>query len=83
MATHYIAQLLLPLALIVVVHCQTSYPRFEIGDRVLPNNSYINREGIGVTDSLKYVTDCCAGVGSDMGNWFDRDGKVVQQVHCQ
>ena len=72
MATHYIAQLLLPLALMVVVHCQTSYPQFEFGDAALTNNSYINREGIGegVDDSLRCVTDysdCCAGAGSDVG----------------
>ena len=84
MATHYIAQLLLSFALIVVVHCQISYPRFEFGDRVLPNNSYIDREGIGesVDNSLKCVTDysdCCAGAGSDVGNWFDRYGNEVHQ----
>ena len=86
MATHYIAQLLLSLALIVVVHCQTSYPHFEFGDRVLTNNSYINRGGIGVgvNNSLKCVTDysdCCtgSGAGSDVGNWFDRDGNEVHQ----
>ena len=70
MATHYIAQLLLPLALMVVVHCQTSYPHFEFGDRVLTNNSYIDRGGIGegLDDFLRCVTDysdCCAGAGSD------------------
>ena len=84
MATHYIAQLLLSLALMVVVHCQTSYPHFELGDRVLTNNSYINRGGIGegVNNSLKCVTDysdCCAGAGSDVGNWFDRNGSEVHQ----
>ena len=84
MATHYIAQLLLPFALIVIVHCQNSYPLFEFEDRVLTNNSYIDREviGEGVDDSLKCVTnysDCCAGVGSDVGNWFDRDGNEVHQ----
>ena len=84
MATHYIAQLLLPLALIVVVHCQTSYPQFEFGDTVLTNNSYIFRGDIGVRvdNSLKCVTDysdCCAGAGSDVGNWFDRDGNEVHQ----
>ena len=83
MATHYIAQLLLPFALMVVVHCQTSYPQFEIGDRVLTNNSYIDRGGIGVGEaSLKCVTDysdCCAGAGSDVGNWFDRNGNEVHQ----
>ena len=80
MATHYIAQLLLFFVLMVVVHCQTSYPQFEFGDTILTNNSYINRGGIGVgvDDSLKCVTnysDCCAGVG----NWFDNDGNVVHQ----
>ena len=84
MATHYIAQLLLPFALMVVVHCQTSYPRFEFGDRVLTNNSYFNRGDIGegVDNSLGCVTDysdCCAGVGSDVGNWFDRNGSEVHQ----
>ena len=86
MATHYIAQLLLPFALIVVVHCQTSYPQFEFGDTVLPNNSYIDRGGIGVgvNNSLRCVTDysdCCAGSGggSDVGNWFDRNGNEVHQ----
>ena len=84
MATHYIAQLLLPLALMVVVHCQTSYPHFELGDRVLTNNSYIDRGdiGVGVNNSLRCVTDysdCCAGTGSDVGNWFDRDGDEVHQ----
>ena len=92
MATHYIAQLLLPFALMAVVHCQTSYPRFEFGDTVLTNNSYINRGGIGegVDDSLKCVTDysdCCAGSGvgfgmmgnADVGNWSDRDGNEVHQ----
>ena len=84
MATHYIAQLLLPLALMVVVHCQTSYPRFEFGDTVLTNNSYIDSGDIGegVDDSLRCVTDysdCCAGAGSDVGNWFDRGGNEVHQ----
>ena len=86
MATHYIAQLLLPFALMVVVHCQTSYPRFEFGDTVLTNNSYIFRGDIGEgeDDSLKCVTDysdCCAGsgAGSDVGNWFDRGGNEVHQ----
>ena len=86
MATHYIAQLLLHFALIVVVHCQTSYPQFEFGDTVLTNNSYIFRGGIGVgeDDSLRCVIDyldCCAGsgAGSDVGNWFDRDGNEVHQ----
>ena len=84
MATHYIAQLLLPFALMVVVHCQTSYPQFEFGDTVLTNNSYIDHGGIGVSedDSLRCVTDysdCCAGAGSDVGNWFDRDGNEVHQ----
>ena len=84
MATHYIAQLLLPFALMVVVDCQTSYPQFEFGDTVLTNNSYINRGGIGegVNNSLRCVTgysDCCAGAGSDVGNWFDRDGSEVHQ----
>ena len=84
MATHYIAQLLLSLALMVVVHCQTSYPHFEFGDRVLTNSSYIDRGGIGegVNNSLKCVTDtsdCCAGAGSDVGNWFDRNGNEVHQ----
>ena len=83
MATHYIAQLLLPFALMVVVHCQTSYPQLEFGDAVLTNNSYIDREGIGVGEaSLKCVTDypnCCSGAGSDVGNWFDRDGNEVHQ----
>ena len=86
MATHYIAQLLLPLALMVVVHCQTSYPQFELGDRVLTNNSYIDRGGIGegVDDSLRCVTDysdCCtgSGAGSGVGNWFDIDGNEVHQ----
>ena len=84
MATHYIAQLLLPLALMVVVHCQTSYPHFEFRNTVLTNNSYINREGIGedVNNSLRCVTDysdCCAGAGSDVGNWFDRNGNEVHQ----
>ena len=70
--------------LVVVVHCQTSYPRFEFGDTFLTNNSYINRGDIGegVDDSLKCVTDysdCCAGVGSDVGNWFDREGNEVHQ----
>ena len=84
MATHYIAQLLLPLALVVVVHCQTSYPHFEFGNRVLTNNSYIDRGGIGVgvNNSLRCVTDysdCCTGTGSDVGNWFDRNGSEVHQ----
>ena len=86
MATHYIAQFLLLFALMVVVHCQTSYPQFEFGDRVLTNNSYIHRGDIGegVDDSLRCVTDysdCCAGVGAglDVGNWFDRDGNEVYQ----
>ena len=84
MATHYIAQLLLPFALIVVVHCQTSYPQFEFGDTVLTNNSYIDRGDIGmrVDNSLRCVTDysdCCAGNGSDVGNWFDRGGNEVHQ----
>ena len=84
MATHYIAQLLLSFALMVVVHCQTSYPQFEFGDTVLTNNSYIDRGGIGegVDDSLRCVTDysdCCAGAGSDVANWFDRDGSEVNQ----
>ena len=86
MATHYMAQLLLPFALIVVVDCQTSYPQFEFGDTVLTNNSYIFRGDIGEgeDDSLKCVTnysDCCAGSGarSDVGNWFDREGDEVHQ----
>ena len=84
MATHYIAQLLLPFALIIVVHCQISYPQFEFGDTVLTNNSYIDRGDIGegVDNSLKCVTDysdCCAGAGSDVGNWFDREGDEVYQ----
>ena len=84
MATHYIAQFLLPFALMVVVHCQTSYPHFELGDTVLTNNSYINRGDIGegVNNSLGCVTDysdCCAGAGSDVGNWFDREGSEVHQ----
>ena len=84
MGTHYIAQLLLPFALMVVVHCQTSYPQFEFGDTVLTNNSYIDRRGIGegVDNSLRCVidySDCCAGVGSDVGNWFDRGGSEVHQ----
>ena len=70
--------------LVVVVHCQTSYPQFEIGDRVLTNNSYIDRGGIGEgeNNSLRCVTDysdCCAGAGSYVGNWFDRDGSEVHQ----
>ena len=24
-------------------------------------------------------SDCCVGAGSDVGNWFDRDGNVVHQ----
>ena len=86
MATYDIAQLLIPLALMVVVHCQTIYPQFEFGDRVLTNNSYIDSEGIGegVDDSLKCVTDysdCCTGSGAglDVRNWFDRDGNEVHQ----
>ena len=84
MATHYIAQLLLSLALMVVVDCQTSYPHFELGDRVLTNSSYIDRGGIGegVDNSLRCVTDysdCCAGAGSDVGNWFARNGSEVHQ----
>ena len=86
MATHYIVQFLLLFALMVVVHCQTSYPQFEFGDRVLTNNSYIHRGDIGVDvdNSLICVTDysdCCAGVGagSDVGNWFDRNGSEVHQ----
>ena len=84
METHYIAELLLPFALMLVVHCQTSYPQFEFGDRVLTNNSYIDREGIGegINSSLKCVTDyldCCVGAGSDVRNWFDRNGNVVHQ----
>ena len=84
MATHYIAQVLLPLAFMVVVHCQTNYPQFEFEDRVLTNNSYIDRGdiGVGVNNSLKCVTDysdCCAGAGSDVGNWFARNGSEVHQ----
>ena len=84
MATHYIAQFLLPLAVMVVVHCQTSYPQFEFGNTVLTNSSYIDRRGIGegVNNSLRCVTDysdCCTDAGSDVGNWFDRDGNVVYQ----
>ena len=70
--------------LVVFVHCQTNYPQFEFGDTVLTNNSYIFRGdiGVGVNDSLKCVTDysgCCAGAGSDVGNWFDREGNEVHQ----
>ena len=72
--------------LVVFVHCQTGYPLLEFGDRVITNNSFIFRGDIGegVGNSLKCVTDysdCCAGAGagSDVGNWFDRDGNEVHQ----
>ena len=70
--------------LVVFVHCQTGYPLLEFGDRVITNNSFIFRGDIGerVGNSLKCVTDysdCCAGAGSDVGNWFARDGNEVHQ----
>ena len=35
---------------------------------------------MGVNNSLRCVTDyCCAVAGSDVGNWFDRDGSEVYQ----
>ena len=82
MATHYIAQLLLPFTLMVVVHCQTSYPQFEFGERVLTNNSYISiDEGEASLGCVTNYSDCCAesGAGSDVGNWFDRNGSEVHQ----
>ena len=83
MAKQGLMYLLLLFALVVVANSQ-AYPRFEFGDIVLTNNSYINRAGIGegVVNSLRCVTnysDCCSGSGSGMGNWYDEKGMEVHQ----
>ena len=77
---------LLLLALAVTVHTQT-YPRFEFGGNVLPNNSFVLRGpvngptaiGEGVSNSLHCVTDYmnCCNSGSGMGNWYDTTGVEV------
>ena len=81
MAKQGLMYLLLLFALVVVANSQ-AYPRFEFGDIVLTNNSYINRKpiGDGVVNSLRCVTnysDCCSGSGSGMGNWYDEKGMEV------
>ena len=81
MAKQGLMYLLLLFALVVVANSQ-AYPRFEFGDIVLTNNSYINRAGIGegVVNSLRCVTnysDCCSGSGSGVGNWYDEQGMEV------
>ena len=83
MAKQGLMYLLLLFALVVVANSQ-AYPRFEFGDIVLTNCSYINRAGIGegVVNSLRCVTnysDCCSGSGSGMGNWYDEKGMEVHQ----
>ena len=84
MAKQALMYLLLLFVLVVVVTNSQAYPQFEFGRRVLPNNSYIIREGIGegVVNSLRCVTDysgCCSGSGSGMGNWYDEKGMEVHQ----
>ena len=70
-------------SLVVTVSSQ-SYPRFEIREHVLTNNSFLVRGapvniGEGHSDSLHCVTnnsDCC---NNGQGNWYDVTGGEVQQ----
>ena len=76
--THF-PQLLL-LLLVSVVSSQ-SYPRFELGENNILNNSILFHGSIGEgqDDSLRCVTDnseCCS---NGQGNWFDERGDEVHQ----
>ena len=79
-----ICQSVLMAGLVLVAVNSQSYPRFEIREYVLKNNSYIARVppvniGEGLYDSLHCVTDnsdCCI---SGQGNWYDLTGGEVQQ----
>ena len=69
--------------LLVAVQCQ-AYPRFERGDAIFVNNSYMFTGHIGEADNnvLKCVTDypgCCSSAGSHSGSWFDEQGRDVQE----
>ena len=71
---------LLLLLLVSVVSSQ-SYPRFELGETFLKNNSFVFRGpiGEGQDDSLRCVTDnseCCS---NGQGNWYDERGDEVHQ----
>ena len=63
-------------AILAVVHGQ--YPRFELNNTILFNNSFINRQTIGTgDDALKCVTNntaCCTD--PDVGNWTDPADEV-------
>ena len=59
-------------AILAVVHGQ--YPRFELNNTILFNNSFINRQTIGTEDgALNCVTNnntaCCTN--PDEGKWTD------------
>ena len=59
--------------LLVVVHCQSEYPRLEHQGKDIANNSFIPREGLN-EDALK----CCCSNTSGI-NWYmyDEQGKEV------
>ena len=68
-------------SLLLVVANSQSYPRFEFGENVPTNNSYLFRRDIGEgqDDSLHCVTDnsdCCNATNS---NWYDPMEGEVQQ----
>ena len=79
-----ICQFVLMAGLVLVAVNSQSYPRFEIREDVLINNSFIARGapvniGEGHNDSLHCVTDnsdCC---NNGQGNWYDVTGGEVQQ----
>ena len=65
---------------VAVAHCQP-YPRLELGDRNIVNNSFVRRSSIGTgIDALKCVTDnadCCTG--PDAGKWTNERGRAAHQ----
>ena len=69
-------------AVLAVVHCEP-YPRFELRDSVLFNNSFVNRRNIGENDdhdTLNCVTDntdCCTD--PEDGGWTDLADNTVQE----
>ena len=70
--------LLLLVTAMSAAHSQ--FPRFEFGDDILVNNSYIPGDiiGEGVNDTLRCVTnntDCCI---NGQGNWYDEREIIVE-----
>ena len=67
-------------SLFVAVHCQP-YPRFELHNRVILNNSYVLYSRIGVGDNALNCTtnstSCCTY--PDTGNWTDGRGRAVHE----